>query len=157
MKPITIKTSSILVIFIVIAGLLYYITFECPKCASEIAIIELIDQKTQSHIINNVVIIRKARKHIDTLYSERDISAVRGDDIFITDSSLCVGGEPGLYSFKIQTKEYKDIYLDKIKVPHVGNPFCKMAAPVHFILKLKKDISDTSNCIIKKEIDTCCD
>jgi hypothetical protein len=132
----------------------------CPKCISETVRIELIDNTLNKHITDPMIIIIKSEKEIDTLDLEKDNTKFSKNGYLGRDTLICIIGEPGTYSFRIQTKEYEEILLENIVIKPAGDPRCKMAATEHFILNLQKRNAGKNyksvNSIQNQYQDNCC-
>jgi len=120
----------------------------CPRCVSQVATIELIDPITKHHVINTEIIIKNNKNRLDTLIL-KDSASFKPNGYVGRDTLVCILGEPGIYSFLIQTKGYKNIMLTDIVVKSAVDPRCKLAVTIHFVLNLQRINSNENKTEIK--------
>jgi len=130
----------------------------CKKCISQAAEFELIDEITSQRIINPIIIVKRPDQTTDTTSNNytKEIDKL----YMVHDSVLTIYGEPGKYSFEIQTEEYRTFKLEGINVQSDGNPMCHFASPEYFKINLvRKSIksSKSDGILIQQHTRHCCE
>ena len=125
----------------------------CHKCLNIMASIKVVDAETNQFISNpEVEIVCLNRKNIPTRTVNQGMF---GDSI-----NIQFEGQPGIYSFYIRKKGYREIKIEKIKIKHYGYFRCDQPETLHMLLRMYNinyhSINEQQDNFIEKYHEGCC-